>query len=272
VKERIVKILVVFGLILLLDTCTGAHLTLIVLQLISGWAFFIARIPTRIHWRWETVISIAIYSALLILGSHYFARWLYRELRGVSNNPASPGRWKWTWTLRFFTLFILLFAAGTAAVAMTHQTAWLVTSPEPHFAFLRTKQVDRIYCSRQLKDIGYALDEYAKAHDGRLPDDLQQLIEHQHILSHEFVCPSTNLQRATGPTTREIADNARKPEHCSYIYRGKGLMRPLNAEFVIVYERADVHAGDGMNLLFADGNVLWVAKDEVQHWLDKPSK
>ena len=44
-----------------------------------GWVFFLARVVPKIAVRWDLVASTAVYLAVLVVGSHLFVRWLYRD-------------------------------------------------------------------------------------------------------------------------------------------------------------------------------------------------
>src|SRR5256885_7877258 len=108
-KLTLIELLVVIGIFALTFSIfveTGPFL--IFGNILIGWVSFIGRIPRLMQWRWEVVWSVAIYATLLIVGGHFFARWLYGEMKHQ--------RLRWTWRLRLFVLIILMFAAGRTAV------------------------------------------------------------------------------------------------------------------------------------------------------------
>jgi prepilin-type processing-associated H-X9-DG protein len=55
---------------------------------------------------------------------------------------------------------MLMFGAGIAAVGITHQTAWLLTAPEPILQGGFRESVRRIHSGNNLKNIGLALHDY----------------------------------------------------------------------------------------------------------------
>jgi hypothetical protein len=266
-----IAIFLVVGAILVFDACAGGNIITIGIHVFTGWFPFMSRIPARMQWRWEVLYSVAIYGTLLIIGSHYFARWLYREMRGASNDPATPGRWSWGWSFRLFALFILMFAAGTSAVAITHQTAWLATGPEPMF-YRGRERSNRVKCASNLRQIGQGIELYASDHQGRYPDDIQELIVKADINPEVLICPASDHEKAIGNTIEEVAANARKVEHHSYIYLGKGLIHPAPADMVIAYERDGNHLNDGMNVLFGDFHCEWIGPDQSRRFLEKIAK
>jgi len=228
-----------------------------------GWIGFLWRVLPQVHVRWELVISSVVCAVALVFGSHLFLRWLYREMTGGSATRDAQ-RWHWRWTLSDAGLVFLMFSAGIGAVGVVHQTAWIATSPLPllHDRYQR-EAPNRIRCLSNLRQIGNAIRDYADANGGHYPDDWQSLFLHTDLGAGVFVCPSANDEVAGGATTREIADNLRRPNHCSYIYYGKGLSTPVAPECVIAAESLENHSGDGMNILFGDGHVLWCNKDQA---------
>ena len=262
-KMTLVEWLVVIGIFALLlsiftDAIAGPMM--VFGQLLGGWIGFVGRIPRLMRWRWEMVWSVAIYAALLFVGGHFFARWLYGEMKHQ--------RWRWAWTLRLFVLFILMFAAGTSAVAIVHQTTCIATEPEPMFAYSGGRErANRVKCASNLRYIGECIGQYAREHQGKYPDDLQQLIIDADLNPEVLICPSSNQEKAPGATTAESAANAHKDLHYSYLYLGKGLVKPVEPLLVIAYERKGNHEDDGMNVLFADGHDEWFGRANMRKLL-----
>jgi prepilin-type processing-associated H-X9-DG protein len=125
-----------------------------------------------------------------------------------------------------------------------------------------------VKCAANLKQIGNALMLYANGHRGKYPDDLAALLE-EDITTAVFVCPSSNDEPATGATTQAVAANLTTPRHCSYIYLGKGLSQPIDANRIILLEPLENHQRAGMNALFGDGHVDWLKRPEAEALLAK---
>jgi prepilin-type processing-associated H-X9-DG protein len=243
---------IVLLIIFLLDNCGGPGITGAYLMLIGyalfGWTGFIPRIGQLIAWRWEAFWSVIISVGLLLLGGHLFVSWLYRQM-GKNGDPPNITRWKFTWTVRVLVLLIVMFCAGTACIAIVHQSAWLATSPEPLFGSFIAQ---RVKCSGNIRQIGQGLILYANTHQGKLPDNFAPLITDADINPEVFICPLSAGEKATGATAAEMAANLMKDGHCSYIYLGKGLSLPLSADIVLVIDRPENHDGTGINILFGD--------------------
>jgi hypothetical protein len=94
-------------------------------------------------------LTAAVCLVALAVGLHRFLTWL-----------VGPGRpWRWRWTLSGLGLVVLMFVAGISAVGLTHQTAWLLTSPEPLAEGGRSAPA-RIQSTSNLKRIGVAALNY----------------------------------------------------------------------------------------------------------------
>src|SRR5207249_4336003 len=121
-------IAIIVLIIVLFDNCAGTGLTGALLMLVGyallGWMGFIPRVGPLISWRWEVFWSVIIYASLLLIGGHLFIRWIYREMRRGSDAGSLP-RWKFGWSLRIFVLLMCMFCAGTACIAIVHQSTWL---------------------------------------------------------------------------------------------------------------------------------------------------
>jgi uncharacterized DUF497 family protein len=116
---------------------------------------------------------------------------------------------------------------------------------------------DKSACKTNLEQIGRAVALYADENHGVYPDSFQTILRHEPISSSAFICPRTMTSPATGPTTRDTADNM-TAEHISYVYRGDGLTKSTaNPGAVIAYEPLSNH-GDGLHVLYGDGHVDWI--------------
>jgi prepilin-type processing-associated H-X9-DG protein len=116
---------------------------------------------------------------------------------------------------------------------------------------------NRVKCASNERQIGQAIELYAKEHGGKFPDTLADLLLTQDMTAEVFVCPSSNGEKALGNTVEEQAKNLVAPKSLSYIYLGKGLTTAAAADTPVLYEDLMDHDDDGANVLFADGHVEW---------------
>jgi prepilin-type processing-associated H-X9-DG protein len=108
---------------------------------------------------------------------------------------------------------------------------------------------------------------YAQAHGGKYPDGLQclLLVEGPWMMTSEvFCCPSSQDERATGATTREVADRLSQGGHLSYVYAGRGLATSAPATAVLAYDKPANHADAGTNFLYADGSVEFLPAEAAK--------
>lgn len=106
---------------------------------------------------------------------------------------------------------------------------------------------------------------YANEHGGHFPDRLEDVALTQDVTAEVFICPSSQGERAPGKTPEEFARHLSHPEHLSYVYLGKGLgSRTAHGRTVVMYEPLVNHNRDGTNVLFADGTVEFVQRDEAK--------
>jgi hypothetical protein len=244
----------------------------VLFYLVVGWTQFLNRVVPKIQVRWDIVGSVVVFALALVIGSHLFLRWLWRESRpdpsGTDVRSAPSSRhWRLRWTLSGFVLLVLMFVAGTAAIGITHQVVWLARSPEPLFVegTDRRSQSHQIKCRLNLHIIGQHLFLFAKDHDGRFPDDLSELVFHAGMSIETLICPGSNDEGATGLTPSEKAVNVLRPGHCSYTYFGKGRTTAVDPTFILAAElKSYHHGGRGGNILFANGEVEWAEGSKLE--------
>jgi hypothetical protein len=100
-------------------------------ELLFGWVQYLLRTMPAVRVNWWAVLSGVVYLTALALGLHLFLSWLYGQMRKPTEGDGPVPRWKVRWSLAIVGMVVLVFAAGIAAVGITHQTAWLATSPKP---------------------------------------------------------------------------------------------------------------------------------------------
>ncbi|HEY7427943.1 MAG TPA: DUF1559 domain-containing protein [Gemmataceae bacterium] len=122
--------LAIFGTLLLL--CVGPSLPVdLLFNLAFGWAFYGYQTLPQVRFDTAGILTAAVCLAVFAVGLHAFLRWLYQHM-GTTRPIEEPANrlWPIRWTGALLGLIVLMFLAGLAAVGVSHQTAWLLTSPE----------------------------------------------------------------------------------------------------------------------------------------------
>jgi prepilin-type processing-associated H-X9-DG protein len=150
---------------LLLVLCCGCILPFDVLgNLAVGWIWYLGRAVPQVPVEWDGVLTAVVCLALLCGGLHLFCRWLYEAAPAAAAAEQTPRRpWPFRWTAAVVGVVVLMFVAGVAVVGLTHQTAWLITSPEPLLRD-RHEAMNRLSSASHLRLIALALIQY---HDAR---------------------------------------------------------------------------------------------------------
>jgi prepilin-type processing-associated H-X9-DG protein len=188
-------------------------------------------------------------------------RWLWRGL-----GYGLP--WRVQWTIAGAVAVMLMFSAGIAATGIAHQTGWLVRSPQPLTKYGgRSREVaNRVKCASNMRQLGQVISHYSRVNGGQRPPALQAFLDaaaDQDVGIEVFVCPSSNDEKAVGPTTRGSFEMLTRGPHLSYIYVAPEAGETDGGDSVVLYERASHHSNDGqlddgMNILFGDGHVEFV--------------
>ena len=110
----------VFGPVFLLEA---------IATLATGWVSFLARVVFEMEVDWGGTSTAVVALAGLIVGMHLFLRWLFGEVQKMRQSGGSR-TWQMRWTAGILGVVMLMFVAGIAAVGMTHQTVWLLSSPD----------------------------------------------------------------------------------------------------------------------------------------------
>jgi hypothetical protein len=167
VKPRLVEIGVVLSVFLVLVCLAGCLFPFQILYYLAvGWAYYLYRIVPEVQVSWSGVATAAVCLALLAVGLHRFLGWLYT---GRGESLAEPARqWPARWTAAMLGVVVLMFVSGIAAVGVTHQTAWLATSPEPILDGGMRQPAARIQSSNNLHILALGMHNYSDT-NGKLP-------------------------------------------------------------------------------------------------------
>jgi len=130
---------------------------------------------------------------------------------------------------------------------------------------------NRVKCAANMRAIGQAILLYSNENKGKYPTDLGTLLLTEDVSIHVFVCPSSNTSIPGNlPTPQEMAKWVN--ENSNYIYVGAGLNNNAPPQRVVLYEKADDHGHEGMNLLFGDGHVEFQPLPDAQHLIESAGK
>lgn len=124
---------------------------------------------------------------------------------------------------------------------------------------------NRIKCSSNLRAIGQSAFLYANDHGGELPPDFSTLYQTEtaDLPPEAFVCPSSDREKALGPTTQQVATSLISGDHLSYAWIGAGLTTTGPADVILAFDLErhvpkDSATTTGINVLLADGSVTFV--------------
>ena len=134
--------------------------------LLFGWTGFLLRVVPNVRIGWDGVETALVCLIGLAIGTHFFLRGFYDQLRTAIETP-SPNRRRWSprWTASLVALVVLMFVAGITATGMVHQVGWLVTSKRPLLDRRVVLWAGRT-SSDNLKQIGMGLRGYVSVYEG----------------------------------------------------------------------------------------------------------
>jgi hypothetical protein len=160
----------IIGGIVVLVVCAGLGAVFpveLLVYLAVGWAIYLYRVVPKLEVSWSGVATTIVCLSLLAVGLHRFLRWLYAAERPRAVEGAR--HWPVRWTAALLGVVVLMFVAGIAAVGVTHQTAWLATSPEPVLASEMREAAMRMSAVNDMKLLTIALHNYASDNKETLP-------------------------------------------------------------------------------------------------------
>ncbi len=136
---------------------------------------------------------------------------------------------------------------GTPSMASsTAATAMMVSILLPSLS--RARELSkRTVCAMNMRGIGQALYISAMDRHEKFPTDINDVIKEGNTLHRMFVCPSTAI------TEEDVVEAI---DACYIYIPGSTTSSPPNN--VLLYERFENHAGEGVNVLFQDGHVEFI--------------
>jgi hypothetical protein len=125
------------------------------------------------------------------------------------------------------------------------------------------ESANRVKCASNLRQIGQAAFLYASDHGGQLPPDLPTLFQPDYFTPEVFVCPSSNVEKATGATTQQVVASLLAGNHLSYAWTGGGLKTTAPPDVILAFDLErhvpkDSETTTGINVLLNDGSVTFV--------------
>ncbi|MFQ5412510.1 MAG: DUF4190 domain-containing protein [Phycisphaerae bacterium] len=112
-------------------------------------------------------------------------------------------------------------------------------------------QAKRTVCAANLRGLGQAMYLYAQGEpNGEFPDNVGKLVAAGLATTKQFNCPS------------DISGQG------SYYYV-PGYGTSSDPEQIIMYEDPRIHAGEGINVLYQDGHVVWLTPPQLQRDLSE---
>ena len=182
------------------------------------------------------------------------------------------------------TILIWLLAGGLTLLAYRHmrRSAWVKGSSVLLVAILlimasrlswryqeiytRDGALHRIVdggCFQHIKTCGEALLRYAGQHNGRFPDNLNDLAEDSTIYPFTFTCPGHGF-----PKTKLSGDPARWTDFTFVL----GLTTNDPSSAAIVFCDPAYHAGKKVPVAFMSGETRWLSNEEFTKMMSDPRK
>lgn len=225
--------------------------------LLAGWFAFLRRVVPQTQVNTAGVMT----AAACLIGAIGLTQYLGRMF--------SPN-WRAKWTVATVAIVVLMFAAGTAVVGMTHQVVWLRNSETPLFVYggRSRESANRIKCASNLRQLTVEARLYANDH-GSYPDTIGQLLlAAPDVTPEQLTCPSGSVEKLVDLTREEVARRTDEG-HTAYVYFGRGLPANVPDDTPIFAESMYHHGGDGMNIGFASGQVYWQTPQEAREVLQR---
>lgn len=152
-------------------------------RLLFGWLFHLRNVLPALSWSLEAILCSLGALLLGVAGLHLLM-------------PKLTGRtWPLRWSVAWCGLLTLLFATSIAAVGIVHQTGWLFRVTWFEYTFTSSVQGSILNAHQVI----LLCKSFAKEHEGRWPDSLDELIQPGGLMTEEFFFSQVNRQIAPEP-------------------------------------------------------------------------
>lgn len=127
------------------------------------------------------------------------------------------------------------------------------------------ESANRVQSASNLRQIGQGLLIYANENGGKYPDDFKSLLTMPDLITPDIMInPRTDNQLPDDDAAARIEYAATDGD---YVYIGKGLNNAAPATTIVAYEKPE-SVTDGINVLFGDGHVEFLAMDHALAQID----
>lgn len=165
-RSGIARLTIWTVIILLGLACLGFAVPLqAILLLAFGWILFLWNVLPQATVDASGAATGMVALALLVIGLHLFLRWFHSAM-----GDSATRAWRFRWTASIVTIVLMMFVAGVSMVGITHELAWLATSPEVivENSGARTA-ARRMQSSNNLHNLVLGIRDYEASHDGQPP-------------------------------------------------------------------------------------------------------
>ncbi|MCX6849150.1 MAG: hypothetical protein NTY98_09545 [Verrucomicrobia bacterium] len=155
-------LLIIVGVLLLLLSVLlfVTNQTLVLLEppyhLAVGWVPYLWRVMPQVQFNSELLLCSMGALALGMIG-----------MQNLMTRLTASRRWPWRFTWMWCAVLIVMFCTSIAAIGIVHQTGWLFRLPTWIEWSGMGNQIKAVSNARQVL---LSAHQYAKDHDGRLPD------------------------------------------------------------------------------------------------------
>ena len=130
-------------------------------HLVFGWVPYLGRVIPQMQINVELLLCSL---GALVLGM--------MGMQSLMSRLTSGRRWPWRFTWMWCAILIVMFCTSIAAVGIVHQTGWLFRLP----LWFDMSMGQQMKALNNAKQVILSAHQYAKDHDGRLPDTYADMI------------------------------------------------------------------------------------------------